>query len=767
MKKSKRFLSLLLAVAMVMGLMLSGVSATTVASDSNVIMSESFESWASAATEITSDYSVAGGATSWNGATAAEGWAISAQNGSVLVQPALNGAQDGNVSMKLTLGTDTTTMNRAKLQYRMPQSVYDKMEHGAEYTFTVYFKGTAKGNYEVKTFVPGVTNWPNKDVVISNEWAKTEYKFTLDKETPNPAAGVTTMDIFIGIPWHAAGALSGELYIDNVSIVKTKDAPKPEGGEGGNEEADPNEILAEDFEELTELGVSGVAGAVFNENYWGADAYEFSSDAKSGSKSIKLMAEKMTNKPSWTQNEYGIGRLTLLLDISKFEVGATYKVAGWFKASEGCPQLDIDAQAYGQTGQLNVGNPVTNAGTDWYKYEVEFVMPEGITATQMVFRFGVSYPVADTTPYALVDDISIVKTKDAPKPEGGEGGNEGDEGGETDSADILNESFESWIGADTVITDIYSKGNEVTLNGAVAGSEWSVYAPNGEVVVKPVKDKAKDGSISVVLHPKDTTQQNRASLTYTMTAEDYAKMEDGATYKVTVYMYSDGAKYQGRWEIKDKDSDWFNENFDLTNGEWIEKVYIFTLDKSVRTKPLELAIGMAWHGATASTGDLYIDSVSITKVEKEEPGDTTPEFGVIWEESFETFADANTVITDTPSVAGKGDWNGATVAPGWGTYVSSGGSVVLQPAVGTAQDGNVSIKLTPTTGGRMQIIYSMPAADYQKLVDGGRYRVTVHYKSEGADFGAQLEAKAMSAYVVTPVTIKNGEWAGIPASWIL
>ena len=145
MKKSKRFLSLLLAVAMVMGLMLSGVSATTGASDSNVIMSESFESWASAATEITSDYSVAGGATSWNGATAAEGWAISAQNGSVLVQPALNGAQDGNVSMKLTLGTDTTTMNRAKLQYRMPQSVYDKMEHGAEYTFTVYFKGTAKG----------------------------------------------------------------------------------------------------------------------------------------------------------------------------------------------------------------------------------------------------------------------------------------------------------------------------------------------------------------------------------------------------------------------------------------------------------------------------------------------------------------------------------------------------------------------------------------------------------------------------------------------
>ena len=72
MKTSKRFLSLLLAVIMVGNLMLSGVSATTVASDSNVIMSESFESWAGVATEITSEYSVAGGTTSWNGATAAE-----------------------------------------------------------------------------------------------------------------------------------------------------------------------------------------------------------------------------------------------------------------------------------------------------------------------------------------------------------------------------------------------------------------------------------------------------------------------------------------------------------------------------------------------------------------------------------------------------------------------------------------------------------------------------------------------------------------------
>ena len=578
MKTSKRILSLLLAVIMVMGLMPSGASATTVASESNVIMSESFESWADTTTAITSEYSVPGGTTSWNGATAAEGWSISAQNGRVLVQPALGSAQDGNVSIKLTPdATNTGSMNRAKLRYNMPQSVYDKMEHGAEYAFTVYFKGTApKGNYEVKTYVPGVTNWPNSDVVISNEWAKTTYVFTLDKETPNPAAGVTTLDIFIGIPWHVAGAYTGELYIDNVSIVKTKDAPEAEP------EVDPDVIFEEDFEDYTNMATTSSVPfeTVVNEPYWGSGAAQIvTSDAHAGDKSVKLTATQMTTKPSWTQNEYGIGRLAFKVDVSKFEVGATYKASAWFKADKAGSRVNINVQANPYT-ILNQDQSWTDVGTEWVLKEVEFVLPAEIQ-NYMVFRFGVSFPTADATPCILVDGIKIVKTQDAPDPD--------------EANKILSESFED-------------------CTNALPNSKWGTYIPNGEVTIAPSTERAQDGNVSIKLTPKNTTQQNRGYITYKMTAADYAAMEDGATYEVSVYMYSDGAGYQGRWEVKDKDSGWFNENIALTNGQWVKKTYTFTLDKTVRTKPFELVIGMAWHDAAQSTGNLYIDNVCVKKI---------------------------------------------------------------------------------------------------------------------------------------------------------
>jgi len=574
MKTSKRFLSLLLAVIMVGNLMFSGVSATTGdASDSNVIMSESFESWAGVTTEITSVYSVSGSTTSWNGATAAEGWSISAQNGRVLIQPALGSAQDGNVSIKLTPdAANTGSMNRAKLQYRMPQSVYDKMEHGAEYTFTVYFKGTApKGNYEVKTYVPGVTNWPNSDVVISNQWAKTEYVFTLDKETPNPAAGVSTMDIFIGIPWHAAGTYTGELYIDNVSIVKTQDAPEPE--------VDPNAVFQTSFEDVTELGTNSSAGTPFHEQYWGGGASQIiTTDAKTGDSSVKLTPSEHSNSATWITSDYAIGRVALRIAASEFEVGATYKASAWFKADKAGSKANINVQANPYT-VLNNDQSWTDVGTEWVLKEVEFVMPEGVQ-DNMLFRFGASsYTTADA--YMLVDDITIVKTQDAPDPD--------------EANNILSESFEE------------------CTNG-LPNSKWGTYIPNGEVTIAPSTEQAQDGSVSIKLTPKNTTQQNRGYVTYRMTAAEYAAMEDGATYEVSVYMYSDGAQYQGRWEVKDKDTNWFNENFALTDGQWVKRTYTFTLDKTVRTTPFELVIGMAWHDAAQSAGNLYIDNVCVKRI---------------------------------------------------------------------------------------------------------------------------------------------------------
>ena len=581
MKTSKRFLSLLLAVIMVGNLMLSGVSATTGdTSESNVILSESFESWAGVATEITSEYSVAGGTTSWNGATAAEGWSISAQNGKVLVQPALGSAQDGNVSIKLTPdAANTGSMNRAKLRYVMPQSVYDRMEHGAEYTFTVYFKGTApKGNYEVKTYVPGVTNWPNSDVVISGEWAKTEYVFTLDKETANPAAGVTTMEIFIGIPWHLAGAYTGELYIDNVSIVKTKDAPKPEV-------VDPNAVFQTGFEDITELGTSAPAGTPLHEQYWGGGVCQIlANDANTGDSSVKLTPSEHSNTATWITSNYAIGRVAVRIAVDEFEVGATYKASAWFKADKAGSKANINVQANPYT-VLNIDQSWLDVGTEWVLKEVEFVMPEGVQGN-MLFRFGASnYTAADA--YMLVDDIKVVKIQDAPQP---------DDGSEEDYSDaLLFESFED-------------------CTNALPNSKWGTYIPNGEVTIAPSTERAQNGNVSIKLTPKDTTKQNRGSITYKMTAADYAMMVDGATYEVSVYMYSDGAGYQGRWEVKDKDSGWFNENIALTNGQWVKRTYTFTLDKALRTNPFELVIGMAWHDAEQSTGNLYIDNVCIKRI---------------------------------------------------------------------------------------------------------------------------------------------------------
>jgi len=223
MKRFNKFLALFLVVVMTVGMLPAAVSA---AGNSNVILDESFESWADANTVITNDYSVRSGnkqTTSWNGANPAEGWSINVNEGQVLVQPVLSGAQDGNVSIKLTPNQDfsVSTKNRAKLRYVMPAEVYAAMEDGAEYTLTVYFKGENEttANIEFKTYDEAYPNWPNPNVTIGSDWTKYEYKFVLDK-AKNAEKNFATLELFAGIKWHADNTTIGNLYIDNVSIVK-------------------------------------------------------------------------------------------------------------------------------------------------------------------------------------------------------------------------------------------------------------------------------------------------------------------------------------------------------------------------------------------------------------------------------------------------------------------------------------------------------------------------------------------------------------------
>ena len=103
---------------------------------------------------------------------------------------------------------------------------------------------------------------------------------------------------------------------------------------------------------------------------------------------------------------------------------------------------------------------------------------------------------------------------------------------------------------------------------------------------------------------------------------------------------------------------------------------------------------------TATAGEVS-DTCTVTV-----PG-PRPIYGVIYEESFESFMDEDSVITEIYSVPGNTTWNGAD-HDAWTIYMSSG-SVLLQPVMGNAYDDDVCLKMTPQNGGRMQIMYNLPA----------------------------------------------------------
>lgn len=128
------------------------------------------------------------------------------------------------------------------------------------------------------------------------------------------------------------------------------------------------------------------------------------------------------------------------------------------------------------------------------------------------------------------------------------------------------------------------------------------------------------------------------------------------------------------------------------------------------------------------------------------------------DEDFSGWADKNTAISDIPvtSAANAGQWNGAKVPAEW-KQVYMSGSVVIQPHI--EADGNVCLKMTPdAAGGRMQIAYTLPASVYEKLTDGGSYKVSAKYKGIGANFEAQMEAKAAATWTVVPFALTDGEW---------
>ena len=194
MKRFNKFLALFLAVVMIVGLM-PAISAA--AADSDVALFESFEDW----TDITAPHTV------WKA------------NGNPSVTVSDEKALDGSKSIKFST-PNQDEHHRAKLNYVVPAAVIDKMEDGAEYTFTAYYYSDGaqyKGNWEFKNVASG---WASGDFALTDgQWTKLEHTFTLNKSAlPNGR-----LTLVMGMAWNSAEKSVCDMYIDSVSLVKKYD----------------------------------------------------------------------------------------------------------------------------------------------------------------------------------------------------------------------------------------------------------------------------------------------------------------------------------------------------------------------------------------------------------------------------------------------------------------------------------------------------------------------------------------------------------------
>ena len=722
MKKSKRFLSLLLAVAMVMGLMLSGVSATTVASEPKVVFAEDFEN----ETEFPVKNDVADLAHE-------QYWGAGA--GEIVTV----GGHTGSGSVKLTATAHTNSgwhLSDWAIGRLLVKAPIDNFEVGATYEISAWFKSS---------HASGVRSWLNVQVDpysantdfnpqmiednTGTEWVQKKLEFTVpETETPY-------LVIRIGSGYYLPAATTEEtvddycLLVDDIQIVKTKDAPTTEP------EVNPNEIFAEDFEDATELPI----GDLVHEQYWnGGNGEIITSDAHDSDKSVKLTGTKHTNT-GWHVSDWGVGRLRVVIPMDTFEAGATYKISAWFKASHATglrPTLNAQNEPYSKT--LVTAN-FTDVGTEWVLKEAEFEMPADLAGTGLNFHFGSSYYLpADTTEetyqdyYLLVDDIQIVKTKDAPKPE--------PETPEAGSNEIFAEDFENE-------TEFPVKND---IGDVVHDFYWGAGA--GEIATD-AHTGSGSAKLTATAHTNTGWHLSDWAIGRMLIKIPAEKLEAGATYKVTAWFKSSHATGVRSW---------FNVQTDPYNGvlnlemienntgtEWVQKELEFTAEAA----NMVIKVGSSYYLPANTTEDtvadyyLLVDDIQIVKTKdapttepdpKPEDPNPKPEEPVIdpakpWVESFENWADSSTVITDNYSVpGGSTSWNGATPAEGWAINAQNG-KVIVQPVLGGAQDGNVSMKLTidgtnSSEMNRTKLSYILPAAVYEKMEHGAEYTFTVYFK---------------------------------------
>lgn len=128
-------------------------------------------------------------------------------------------------------------------------------------------------------------------------------------------------------------------------------------------------------------------------------------------------------------------------------------------------------------------------------------------------------------------------------------------------------------------------------------------------------------------------------------------------------------------------------------------------------------------------------------------------------EDFSSFADKNTTVTANPTTNSITQWNGAIPGNGWSGFVNNG-SAILQPHIW--EDGSVSMKLTPISGGRMQVRYTFPKKIYDTLEEGQRYTVRAAFRgTAGMNFKAQIQANCKSTNNSISVFDLTEDWVTV------
>lgn len=724
-KRRKKFLALFLAMTMMAEMLFNNISVVAAEESNDAVLAEetlsqsiyteSFETFADENTVI-GDTGSTSGSTSWNGASNGN-WGIYVNSGSVLIQPSVDtesvgNAHDGLVSIKMT-SAEATTVNRAQIMCRIPEETYQTLEDGAEYKITAWFKGE-NGASLPASITAQVNNGEKTDGTSANvtladgEWVKGEHNFIVNKGTNG------YVNILFGIGWHSSN-ISGAMYIDEITLTKiTVDATAISIAETANvnvgESITLNATLTPN-NATTNISWSSedetIATVDENGNITGISEGTTTITATAGTVSdtcivsVTALSEEPDNVfeesfETFADENTTVGDVSSVSGNTNWNGATNGNWSIFINSGSILVQPFVDTEAVGNTHDGDVSIKLASLETSSAnRGQIMYRLPDAI---YQELEDGAEYKI--TAWFKGEGEISLPTIIMSHA-------NDGESTSSQTTEIPLSDG--TWVKGEHCFTVTKGSGGYVSM---FLGIGWPGSSDQSAMYIDDITlVKVTDDII-------DATE---------ITIDESATVEVGKN--VTLYA-----------DLKPSNS---NVSIDWSSAD--EKI------ATVNENGMVTGVGKGTTTITATAGTVS-DTCTVTVTA------AVASFGTIYEESFENFADENTQIGNEFSVQG-GDtsWNGAANG-GWGIYVNSG-SVLVQPSMGNAYDGEVSIKLTPASTGtnRAQIMYTIPSSIYNNMVDNGKYRITVWYKSEGANFDAQMEVKA-DTYHMEPVALSDGQW---------